>query len=163
MNDDELLRSFEDCTLPREQWTHRCHVKVAYLYLHRFHYEEAVARIRGGIQRYNAANSVVEGPTNGYNETTTQAFLRLVAATMDAYEQAIPTSSADSFCDSHPQLMTKEALRFFYSPAIRDNPLAKTQFVEPDLAPLPRGGNGSERFELEIESERFDAAGCEGM
>ena len=34
--------------------------------------------------------------------------------------------------------MTRHALRLFYSPERRTDPRAKSQFVEPDLAPLPR-------------------------
>ena len=49
----------------------------------------------------------------------------------------MPTSTADEFCDAHPQLMTSHVLRLFYSPAIRSNAIAKTQFVAPDLATLP--------------------------
>jgi phosphinothricin acetyltransferase len=137
VNDHELLRAFEECSLPHDQWTHRCHVKIAYLYLRRFPYEQALVRIRHGIQKYNVAQSVVEGPTSGYNETMTQAFTRLIAATIDAHEPVMPTSTADEFCDAHPQLMTSHVLRLFYSPAIRSNTAAKTQFVEPDLATLP--------------------------
>ncbi len=57
---------------------------------------------------------------------------------MAAYDEAIPTTGADSFCDAHPELMTRHVLRIFHSPAVRMNPLAKTQFIEPDLAPLPK-------------------------
>ncbi len=32
MTDDEFLAAFEDCTLPFEQWHHRAHVRVAFLY-----------------------------------------------------------------------------------------------------------------------------------
>ena len=138
MDDEEFLRSFEECTLPFEQWTHRSHVKVAFLYLRTFPFDQALARIRFGIKKYNAAHQVPEGPTSGYNETTTQAFLRLIAATMQAYGETFATASADSFCDAHPQLLTKHALRSFYSPEARMHPLAKTEFVEPDLAPLPK-------------------------
>jgi hypothetical protein len=38
----------------------------------------------------------------------------------------------------HPQLMTKHALRLFYSPQRRMHPDAKGRFIEPDLTPLPR-------------------------
>jgi hypothetical protein len=138
VDDARLLQSFEDCTLPFVQWTHRCHVKVAYLYLRHFSFDEALVRIRNGIKAYNAANKVPEGPTSGYNETTTHAMVHLIAATMRAYDGTFPTSGADSFCDTHSQLMTRHVLRLFYSPQRRMDPLAKTQFVEPDLAPLPR-------------------------
>lgn len=72
-----------------------------------------------------------------------QAFARLVAATIDAYEQVMPTTNADEFCDAHPQLMTRHVLRLFYSPTISSNTAAKTQFIEPDLAllPMPRSSS----------------------
>jgi hypothetical protein len=136
-DDAEFLKQWETCALPFAQWTHRAHVKVAYLCLRELPFEEALNRMRAGIQRYNAANKVVESPTSGYNETTTHAFLHLVAAVMRAYGETFRTPTADSFCDAHPQLMTRHVLRLFYSPERRMHPLAKTQFIKPDLAPLP--------------------------
>jgi hypothetical protein len=138
MTDDEHLRAFEGLTLPFEQWTHRAHVKVAFTYLRRHPFDESLRRMRHGVKAYNARHGVPEGPTSGYNETTTHAFLHLVAATLHAYGTTHPTPDADAFCDTHPQLMTRHILRLFYSPERRMHPLAKTQFVEPDLAPLPK-------------------------
>jgi hypothetical protein len=137
-SDDAFLAAFEGRALPFAEWTHRAHVKVAYLYLGRHPLPVALGKIRAGIRAYNAANAVPESPTSGYNETTTVAFVHLVAATMAAYGAAFPTPTADAFCDAHPQLMTRHALRLFYSPQRRMDPRAKTEFVEPDLAPLPR-------------------------
>jgi hypothetical protein len=137
MTDDAFLAAFEDLTLPFDLWTHRAHVTVAYLYLQRHPFEVALSKMRSGVKAFNARHHVPEGATSGYNETTTHAFLHLIAATMQAYAATHPTTDADSFCDMHPQLMTKHALRLFYSPQRRMHPLAKTQFVEPDLAPLP--------------------------
>jgi hypothetical protein len=137
MDDADFHRQFESRTLPFAQWTHRCHVKVAFLYLHRYDFDEALHRMRAGVKAYNAANSVPESATSGYNETTTRAFLQLIAATLAAYGEVFPATAADAFCDAHPQLMTRHALRLFYSPQQRMHPLAKTQFVPPDLAPLP--------------------------
>ena len=138
MDDDELLRQFESQTLPFDQWTHRCHVKIAYLYLRRHPFVEALDRMRNGIKAYNAVHHVSESPTSGYNETTTHAFLKIIAAVMKAYDSTLPTSTADMFCDTHSQLMSRHVLRFFYSPQRRMRPEAKGTFVEPDLAPLPR-------------------------
>jgi hypothetical protein len=138
MSDAEFLHRFETCTLPGDQWTHRAHVKVAFLYLRDQPYAAALDRIRRGIQAYNASRGVPESPTEGYNETTTCAFTQLVAATMQAYGAVFPAADADSFCDSHPQLMEKHVLRLFYSPERRMHPDARSRFVEPDLAPLPK-------------------------
>ncbi len=137
MSDDELLQQFEDCSLPFGEWTHRAHVKVAFLYLRDLPFDEALTRMRTGIKAYNAAHVVLESGTKGYNETTTHAMLQLIAATIAAYGHVLPTPTADAFCDTHPQLMNKHVLRLFYSPRQRMHPDAKTHFVEPDLTPLP--------------------------
>jgi hypothetical protein len=138
MTDAELLNQFESLTLPFDQWTHRAHVKVAYMYLLKHPFPEALIKLRTGIKAYNAANNRPDGPNTGYNETTTHALAHLICAVMRAYGKTFPVNSADEFCDKHPQLMTHYVLRFFYSPAQRMHPLAKAQFVEPDLAPLPK-------------------------
>jgi hypothetical protein len=145
VDDEAFIAAFEARTLPFAHWTHRAHVKVGYLYL-RAHrdFEAALAKLRRGIQAYNAANNVPESSTSGYNETTTHAFLRLIDATMRAYGDTFPTPTADAFCDAHPQLLTRHALRLFYSPQRRMHPDAKTRFVEPDLAPLPRLSSGKD-------------------
>src|SRR5437868_4847216 len=103
MTDDEHLRCFADLTLPFAEWTHRAHVKVAFTYLRRHPFNEALDRMRAGVKAYNARNGVPEGPTSGYNETTTHAFMHLIASTLAAYNQTHPTPDADSFCDMHPQ------------------------------------------------------------
>lgn len=144
MDDRIFLQQFENCTLRFHNWTHRAHVKVAYLYLRRFSLDEAIARMRTGIQRYNTANDVPDGPATGYNETTTQAFMRIIHAVMSEYESVFPTETADEFCDTHPQLLRKHILRLSYSPDQRTHPDAGTKFVEPDLAPLPQARRRSE-------------------
>jgi outer membrane protein assembly factor BamD (BamD/ComL family) len=136
--DAEFLRLFQTCELPFNQWTHRSHVKIAYLYLSQHDFPQALAALGPAIQRYNAANKVPESETRGYNQTTTQALLHIIAAVMRAYAKTHPAQSADEFCDKHPELMSQYVLRFFYSPQRRMHPLAKTTFIEPDLAPLPK-------------------------
>ena len=137
MNDAQLLEAFESLTLPLEQMTHRAHVRLAFACLQQHSFDEALARIRTGIKAFNAHHNVPDGPTSGYNETTTVAFLHLIAATMAAYNGTFQAPDADTFCDTHQQLMTRHALRLFYSPQQRMHPDAKTKFIEPDLAPLP--------------------------
>ena len=51
LDDRTFLEQFEDCTLAFDQWTHRAHVKAAYLYLRRFSLEEAISKMRQGIGR----------------------------------------------------------------------------------------------------------------
>ncbi len=140
LSDDEFLLSFEAQSLPREQWTHRAHVKVAYLYLTRLSFDDALMRVRSGVQAFNSAKGIVDSPTGGYHETMTCAWLHLVHTTLC---QSGKATSAEAFLDEHPQLTQKRILLLFYS---RDRIMsvdAKRTFIEPDLAPLPRPVNGN--------------------
>jgi hypothetical protein len=135
MDDEAFLRQFETATWPLEQWHHQQHIKVAYLYLRRYPFETASAKIREGIKAYNAAHKVPEGLSSGYHETMTQAWLRLVYFTICEYG---PAESADAFYEQSPQLQQKKVLRFFYTKERFMSPQAKAEFVEPDIIPLPR-------------------------
>jgi len=134
LSDQEFLDQFEDCTLPFEQWKHRAHVKIAYLLLTQLSFDEAVDRMRAGIKAFNAANDVPEGPTQGYHETMTQAWLRLIHGTIQRHG---PAESADAFFDAHPELWQSKILRLFYSPERFMSAQAKTEYLEPDLTPFP--------------------------
>jgi hypothetical protein len=134
MNDATFLRQFEDCTWPAAEWRHRQHVKVAYLYLRRYSFAEALEQIRTNIKRYNAAHEVPETIDRGYHETITQAWLRLVHFALSEYGSC---ETADEFCDQHPELSQMKVLRFFYSRELLMSARAKAEYVEPDITPLP--------------------------
>lgn len=135
MTDDEtFLSEFEACRWPLSEWHHRDHVKLAYLSLCRYSFDEALARIRNGIKAHNAAHDVPDSATSGYHETMTHAWLRLVEFAIQEYG---PSKSADEFYADHPELSQKKTLRLFYSRDVFMSPRAKTEFLEPDLTPLP--------------------------
>lgn len=135
MTDAEHLRRFEDHSLPHEQWTHRAHLKVAYLYLQQFSFAETLERLRIGIKAYNAAHGIQDTPTGGYHETLTQVWLQLVHATL---RQFGPAETADAFFDAQTQLSSKRTPLLFYSRDLVMSAEAKQAFVVPDLAPLPQ-------------------------
>jgi hypothetical protein len=130
------LATFEAGHLPLTDWHHQQHIKVAYLYLCRYPFDVAMTRIRDRIRAHNAVHHLPDLPTSGYHETMTQAWLRLVHVTLCEYG---PAESADSFYELNPQLSQKKVLRLFYSREVFMSPRAKFEFVEPDLAPFPRG------------------------
>jgi hypothetical protein len=70
-----LVKAFEDCTLPKADWTHKEHLTVALFYLHHHERAEAVRNMRLAIQRFN--NS--KGNVTGYHETITIAWMTLIA------------------------------------------------------------------------------------
>ena len=130
MNDDAFLAAFEACTI--EEFHHRDHIKVAYLYLRRYPLDDAIAKVRTGLKALAVAwNAPVNDLEKGYHETMTQAWVRLVHRTFSDHGDA---QNADAFCDRHPQLMEKELLKSFYSKERLMTWAAKREYVEPDLS-----------------------------
>jgi 2-polyprenyl-3-methyl-5-hydroxy-6-metoxy-1,4-benzoquinol methylase len=134
MTDDEFISAFEECRFSLRQWRHREHIRIAYLYLLRHPFEAALNKVRSGIQALNATHQVPDAIDRGYHETMTQAWMRLVHFT---FEEFGPTETADAFLAEHTQLLSKRALRFYYSRARIMSAEAKRGFLEPDLAPFP--------------------------
>jgi hypothetical protein len=130
----ELLRRFEDCTLPREEWTHAAHLTVALWHLLQFDWPEAVARVRRGIKRYNAAHGIVETPTGGYHETLTIFWLRAVRAFLEAErnEARALVHLANELAATHDKSLPLS----YYTRERLFSPEARAAWVEPDLKPL---------------------------
>lgn len=140
MGDDEFLAAFEACSVPKAEWTHEAHVRMAWLYLSRLPFGDALGRIGQGIRRYNAA---VGGPPSAYHETVTVAFARLVHARM---AEGCPGEGFATFAARSPDLFWRgqAALLRHYSRAALDSPAARDRFVEPDLEPLPPTSAGEQ-------------------
>ena len=134
MTDGELLTAFEACSMSTEQFTHREHVRVAWMYASCHSLPEAINRMRSGIKAFNKATNTPEALDRGYHETITVAFMKLV---FGANAESGSHESSDDFCSDHSELLDRFVLRRYYS---RERILtweAKSKFVEPDLSPLP--------------------------
>jgi hypothetical protein len=128
------LPNFERHSIPLDKWNHRAHLTIAYLLLRQFPLDEAADRMRRGVMAYNAAHGIEVTPTQGYHETLTLAWMRVLHTTMTVYG---PASDPEEFFQQHPHLLSKVMLRLFYSrPRIMSSE-ARFGWVEPDLAPLP--------------------------
>lgn len=137
MNDKQFLSAFEDCSLPFVQWSHRAHVRVAYLYASHHDLNSAIDQMREGIRAYNAVHGVEDGPHTGYHETTTRAFMRLIQL---AVQEQGPFRDSHDFCNRSPGLLDRRVLLCYYTRDRIMQPDAKIAFVEPDIVRLDRAG-----------------------
>jgi len=131
ITDDDLqfLESFEQCSLASKCWNHAAHIRMAWLVLQQEgSFESALERIRQGIKRFNSANN-----SNGYHETITVAFARLIDA------RRIPNESWQMFFEKNNDLFEKNCLEKFYSPELLSS--AHDIYFEPDRSPLPLSVN----------------------
>lgn len=129
--DADFLHAFERCTLPATSWTHIAHVRLAWLKLAQHPYEAALESVRRGIQRYN---NVILKKEGAYHETITVAFMRLV--------NEAKHNGVKHFADlesRHPELLDRKlsALLEHYSRDRLFSAEARSDYIEPDLKPLP--------------------------
>jgi hypothetical protein len=108
---------------------HRQHVKFAWTVLSENPVDEAQTIVADEIRRFAEVNA-----PGLYHETLTQFWVRLVAHTREARPRA---TDFDAHLGEFPILVDKTAPTKHYSRQLLNAPEARTQFVAPDLRPLP--------------------------
>jgi len=133
-DEKKFLQSFENCSLPEEEWMHRAHLKVAWLYLVHLTSDEALDKIRAGILRYN---TVVLDRRIQYHETVTVAFTQIIAERME------PGDTWPAFEKRNADLFERglKPILCYYSEERLMSEEARTGFVDADIQELPRRGS----------------------
>jgi hypothetical protein len=124
-SDDEFLAAVHSCQLKTSEFRHADHLRLGWLHLERESFDQALASIRAGIQRF--ANH--HGATGLYHETITQGWLRLLATHHE------PTFT--EFLAANSDLLNKKLLERYWSRDLLESQQAREQWVDPDLQPLP--------------------------
>ena len=131
ISDDEYLASFLEHRMPAKAFDHYGHVRVAWLLLRRHSIDDAVEQMCDGI----ATLAKQGGAPEKYHRTISEALMRLIAhgGATDS------TLSWEDFMRSNPKLLNdvRGLLAEYYSTDRLKSPEARTQFVLPDLQPLP--------------------------
>jgi len=130
--DTQLLDAFETCKIPLHCWCHEYHVRVAFIYLEKYGFNNALISMREGIQRYNDSKSIPNSLESGYHETLTVAWLKII----ESQKRGCDSSDSLQFWCSHRQLHDKTLLRRYYTSDCILTDTAKRKYVEPDIRPL---------------------------
>lgn len=130
-DDQRFQASFEACTLSPAEFTHRAHLRLAYVYLASHDIDAALQLMRNAINRFLAHHRI---DASKYHETLTRAWLMAVRHFMD---RAGSTRCADDFLASSAVLLDARVMLTHYSRDVLFSPAARAGFVEPDLEPIP--------------------------
>lgn len=125
----DVVRKFEACEYPKENFTHPLHLTVAAWYVFHHPSEEALDAMRAALQRFAGHHGVT-----AYNETITRFWIALVEQVRNqgAEDQAL-TALANEVVK---RFASKEILFDYYSRERVMSPEAKAAWIEPDLRPL---------------------------
>lgn len=126
LDDRGLVLAFEDLSLAASEFSHREHLRVAFLMLRGADFGEAALRFRRALARF-ATNAGVPGKVH---ETLTWAYLALVAERID---DDLQETSSD-FLARNPDLLDHRngaLARLYDVDAITASPVARARFVLP--------------------------------
>ncbi|HVZ40444.1 MAG TPA: hypothetical protein VHI13_14290 [Candidatus Kapabacteria bacterium] len=130
MDDDELIERFEKATLTGSTFHHREHVRVAWIYLHRYSPVEALARMSDGLR----ALARRHGAEHRYHETITWAYFFLIRERLD---RCAEECTWDRFAEENADLLDWNSglLSLYYHRATLGSDRARRIFVMPDRVP----------------------------
>jgi hypothetical protein len=131
--DDDLAfaAAFESASIAPDAFSHRDHLRLAYVYLHSSDVDTACDRMRAALLEFLDRHGIA----TKYHETMTRAWILAVSHFLRRAEVA---RSADEFIDANPALLDPDIMLTHYSARRLFSDDARTGFVEPDLEPIPR-------------------------
>ena len=132
--DDLAFRqAFEACKLGADDFSHRAHLRLAYVYLCEASPAEAAERMRRSLLRFLKHLGVGEGK---YHETLTQAWIDAVSHFM---RRTDAVGSFDAFIAASPALLDTDVMLSHYAPERLFSESARRAYLAPDRDPIPEG------------------------
>jgi len=130
----DVVRSFEDATVSREEWTHAHHLVVALDYIVRYDLDTAIDKIRAGLFKLLKAFEVDLTKETPYHETLTVFWMRTVA------DYNVSKNGASMLDKTNELVATydKDYPLRFYSREYLFSDEARARFVESDIENVDR-------------------------
>ncbi|CAF2535307.1 unnamed protein product [Rotaria sp. Silwood2] len=131
LDDDEFLKQFESYTL--KSWSHKTHLRIAWLYLTRDGRRLGVNKIFDGIKNF-IQNSPIARKTI-FHFTMTYFWIQMIDL---AIAQSLKETKFEEFLRLNRHLLNGDLfLQYYKKETMLNNPIARKEMVLPDIKPLP--------------------------
>jgi hypothetical protein len=123
--------------LPKPLWTHGAHLAVGAWYLVSFPEEEAIERMRTGIQNYNECAGTANTEDSGYHETLTRFWLKIIAGQVSGLLSASRTLTLQEKLKAVRRVVEefggqRDLFKKYYSFDVVSSREARARWVPPD-------------------------------
>ena len=122
-NDREFRAAFEAGAFAPADFSHRAHVRLAYVYLAESDVDLALERMRGALLTFLCHHDI---PASKYHATLTRAWILAVDHFMHRSSVA---SSADDFIERNPKLLDTKIMLTHYSADLLFSDQARAEFA----------------------------------
>jgi hypothetical protein len=129
MESDVLRLAFETCALTQDDWDHRAHLHMGWIYLKEVPLDQATLRLKEGIFRYEEGGDRL----CNYHETLTLFWMKQIGK---ALKDAPPEENFPAFLKRNAFLQEKRLVLQYYSQPRIISEEAREHWVEPDRMPL---------------------------
>lgn len=126
---NEIVKNFENGTIPRADWKHAEHLTVALFYLWQSDYETAYVKMRDGIFNLLKSFGVDLSKEMPYHETLTVFWLK----TVDDFRKEKTGYSIVELCNELIEKYDKNFPLKFYSRERLFSDIAHAEYIEGDL------------------------------
>jgi len=130
--DRGFLRAFEAGDVRPADFSHRAHIRLAYIYLSEHRVDAAHQLMRQALLSFLKHHGIEAAK---YHETMTRAWIMAVRHFM---EKTAASESADAFIEQNPRMLDAKIMMTHYSASVLFSIEARAQFVEPNLDPIPK-------------------------
>jgi hypothetical protein len=130
LDDEHFLEAFQNGTLNAAEFNHEGHLRLSWLMLRRYGFNEGSRIVSNGIKRFATS----KGAVKKYHETLTQFWLRLV---FHAVETIPDISDFVDFLNYFPFLLNKDLPLQHWRFDTLQSEDSRQGWVWPDLIPLP--------------------------
>jgi hypothetical protein len=131
-DDRNFRESFEALKVSPDDFGHREHVRLAYIYLCEMAVDEAHETMKEALLAF--LNHLGVGEVK-YHETITRAWIMAVRHFMAGSPGC---QSAHAFIDSNPKLLDSKIMLSHYSAEVLFSSEARTRYLEPDIDGIPQ-------------------------
>ena len=130
--DIEFRTAFENGDIQAADFHHRDHLRLAYVYLCEQETKPAFELFRRQVKKFLSDNGV---PDDKYHETVTSSWVQAVRHFMEMCDSA---SSFEEMISKDSRLLGMDVMLTHYRKETLFSDLARREFVQPDLEPIPQ-------------------------
>lgn len=127
----DIVDGFRHHSLPKEKWTHQAHITTAIWFIMNSDPYDALCKIRSGIISYNLSVGGENNGTNGYHETITVFWWKLLSLFVEKHTALGYDQMCNLFLES---AYNRRDIAFdFYSQDLLMSGMARAMYVAPDI------------------------------